>query len=178
MKKSKTTLRQFGIASFCLLNSLFFNGCLGRSQLAHLDKAEELRKDGKCEQAIPEYRLYLDWRLSEKQKSINPDLNPRFYHLLIGDCYLRLNEPDKARKEFLSAKEAGIDPSLVSSKLRDLAQWYENRQEYETAIQILTEFYELDPSRFDIELDRNHKALINKLDNKPDSAPSGIRQRR
>jgi tetratricopeptide (TPR) repeat protein len=121
-----------------------------------------LRSAQKYQEAISEYRTYIDLRL--KEKTVSENYSPYFYYLLIGEAYLKLDQPDQARTAFLEAKEHGTSPALVADKLRQLAGWYEERKRYDEAIAVLHEFRQLDPLMFDSDLDRNHKEQISAED--------------
>ena len=100
------------------------------------------------------------------------DQRPYFYYLLIGDSYLGLGRPDDAEKAYLTALEHETENSLVAGKLRGLANWFETRAEYETAIELLNRHHELDPLLYDIEIDQLHKKLIDAEDKKQVKPPT------
>ena len=152
-----------------LILALLLSAC-GFSQVSHLARAENFRADKKYTEAIEEYQAYIDQR--QKEKNTNPDLNPNFYYLLIGDCYLGIDRPQDAKKAYISAKEQSVSPSIVASKFRSLAAYFEDRGEYSQAIEILTEFRPLDPMLFDIDIDRNHKELISAEDKLHPTSPN------
>ncbi len=135
-------------------------------------RAESFRKDGKFDQAITEYQAYIDERL--KRKDFPPDQSPYFYYLLIGDSYVGLGRPDDAEKAYLTALDNGTEQSLVAGKMRALADWFETRGEYETAIELLQRHHNLDPLLYNIEIDQLHKKLIEAEDKKEkkESAPN------
>ena len=120
--------------------------------------AERLRTEEKFEAAIAEYEVYIQERLEDQDAP--PEYNPNFYFLLIGDCYQGLDKPEEALAAYLKAKDNKVDSSIVGSKLRSLASWYEQRARYEEAIALLQQHRELDPLLFDLDIDRNHKLLV------------------
>lgn len=150
----------FRIASalvFSLCALVAFHGCA--SSASHLLRAEALRKEQQYELAIEEYELYVAQR--KTVKDLPPEQNPFFYYLLIGDCRLALGQVEEAKVAYLTARDNGVEKDLVGAKLRNLAHWHEERREYDAAIAILQEFRALDPLLFDVDLDRNHKKLLN-----------------
>ena len=85
---------------------------------------------------------------------------PYFFSLIVGDLYLKLDDPIAARASYLQAKENGVDPSLVAHKIRYLGHWYEDQGKPEEAMAIYTEFNELDPLLFDMDKDRLYKIKL------------------
>lgn len=147
----------------CTLFLVSFTSCLFSPRPSHLMSAESLRKEEKYEEAIKEYETYIAERL--KDKSAIEDYNPYFYYLLIGDCYQGLGQPEKALESYVTAKDKNVDGPIVGGKLRSLAAWYEERTRYEEAIALLQKYRDLDPLLFDLDIDRNHKAMIGAEDN-------------
>ena len=152
-----------------------YSGCFGFSQSfgwdtprSHAFIAEDLRKDGKYEAAIAEYKLHMEARLNNSRRQ--PDENPYFYYLLIADCYIGLDQPDEARAAIITAKEKDVEKDLVISKLRMLGEWYEKRARLEEAISLYKEFRELDGSLFDYDIDRVHKRMIAEEDAKAEAS--------
>ncbi len=146
---------------FALLLVSGISACLFRSP-SHLALAEGLRKQGQYDAAISEYRLYISER--SKVKGLPKDQDPNFYELLIGDCFLGMGKPEDALAAYLKAKELGMQDDLVAGKLRALAQYYEDKSEYQVAIELLKKYRTLDPLLFDLDIDRNHKKLIQAAD--------------
>ncbi|MFN8392618.1 MAG: tetratricopeptide repeat protein [Bdellovibrionota bacterium] len=132
-------------------------GCFN-VQLSHLKQAELLRENGQYEAAIQQYQIFIDERLHQPPPP--GALNPYFYYLLIGDCYLKLDKADEAKSAYLTALSNDVDKPLVAGKLRELAAWFEKNKRFDDAIAILHEHRELDPLLFDLDIDRNHKEAI------------------
>ncbi len=127
--------------------------------------AEDLRKQGKYQEAIVEYKKHISNKLAQKDKQ-HSELNPFFYYLLIGDCYLELKEFDSAKKSYLTALEHNIEKKLVGAKIRTLADKLEENGQTENAINLLTENRELDTLLFDIDIDKLHKKILEAEDQK------------
>ena len=150
-------LRLAGALILCCASCIF-------TPTSHLMRAEVLRRDKKYSEAIEQYRLYIEQRLAEKH--VPEEQNPFFYYLLIGDSYLGLSDPASAKESYLIARDNKAEPDLVAAKLRSLALYYEDRKQYQDAIDVLQEFRELDPLLFDLDIDRNHKKML-----EPESSP-------
>jgi tetratricopeptide (TPR) repeat protein len=142
--------------SFCLL--LLLSGCtaLFGSPISHAEKADSLRLDGHYIEAIAEYRLHITSRL--KKRGVTE--NPYFYFLLIGDCYLALDQLEEAEKSFLEAQALKIDNALIADRMRQIAAWHEKHDDLEMALNVLEKYRTLDPLLFDLEIDRIHKTFV------------------
>lgn len=127
--------------------------------------AEDLRKQGKYQEAIVEYKKHIASKLKQKD-SQHSELNPFFYYLLIGDCHLELKEFDEAKKSYFTALENKIEKKLVGAKIRNLAEKLEENGQSENAISLLTENRELDTLLFDIDIDKLHKKILEAEDQK------------
>ena len=136
------------------------NSCFYRSASQHLQKAEELSREGDLPGAIEEYNQHIQDRLAQEHR---PDWeNPYFYELLIGDLYLRSDDFDLALKSYERAESQGIDKSLVADRYRLVAARYEQLEEYEAALTILTKYRDRDPLLFDLVSDRVARAIVQK----------------
>ena len=122
------------------------------------EKAEQLRNEGKCDEAIEEYRSHMQTRLTEPTRP--EDENPYFYYLLIGDCHLQMGDVEQAKKDYVAAKDANVQAPLVNERLRRLGHWYEAQGRFDEAIDHLQEFRELDTLMFDLDIDRIHKRQV------------------
>lgn len=139
---------------------LAFNSCFYRPASQHLQKAEELSREGDLAGAIRQYRQHIQDRLAQEQR---PDWeNPYFYELLIGDLYLRSDNFDLALKSYEMAESQGIDKSLVADRYRLVAARYEQLEEYDSALTILTRYRDRDPLLFDLVSDRVARAIVQK----------------
>ena len=157
MDRIRTQLKSTVLTALLALGALLLlNGCKFyfntfpfslSPKSSHAAKAERLREEGKCDEAIVEYRIHMQNRLNEPSRP--KDENPYFYCLLIGDCELQLGNVEKAKQEYVRAKEKGVHPPLVQERLRRLGHWYEAQGRFEEAIEHLEEFRELDTLMFD-----------------------------
>ena len=147
------------LSLLCLSGCNFYFGtsswALGPS---HATKADDLRKDGKCAEAIDEYLLHVTDRLNAKNRA--QDENPYFYSLLIGDCRLQMGDPDQAKQAYVTARDKSVTPALVNERLRRLGGWYEKQDRLQDALDILKEFRTLDPLMFDYDIDRINKEVV------------------
>jgi tetratricopeptide (TPR) repeat protein len=127
----------------------------------HGDRALQLQLEGKSESAIREYYLHINQRLHEQQtQQIMSSENPYFYLILIGDIYLEINEPLKAKEIYLEAQKNNVAKEFIADRLRILARYYRKRKEYHNAMEILEQYRELDDLLFDSDRDEIAKELV------------------
>lgn len=119
-------------------------------------RADALKEQGKYEEAIKAYRAHLAQRIAQR----GPEENPYFYLLLIGDCYIAMDQLQEAEESYREAHAQEVDKALVADRFRRLADWYENENELENAMALLQKYRHLDPLLFDLEIDRLHKAYV------------------
>lgn len=160
-------LRRFSrmlLAALCLC---CFAGCsfgVGTFSLSaaggHRREAEKLKTEGKLREAIEQYEQHIAERRGADSKF--PGENPSFYYIMIGDLYLKLEEPERALDAYLKAYEDGVMPEFVVDRLRQVSAYYEGQQLYQQAIELLTKYRELDSLLFDWDIDRLHKKIIQK----------------
>ena len=135
-----------------------FSGPLSLGPTEHLKLAEEYEKENRYQDAIAEYRYHIDSRLAARKKPSWE--NPYFYLLKIGDIYLQLGDTSSALTSYLEAEQNQVEPELVSDRLRRIARWYEDRQEYDKAIEILITYKDRDPLLFELILDHVAKKAV------------------
>lgn len=144
---------------FLTLIALSFTSCgssLTRSH--HIERAEELARQNKIDEAAEEYRLHMQQRLDLKNR---PEWeNPHLYLLLIGDLYLGVGQVEKARHYYSEAEKNAVDERLISDRIRAVASFYEKLGTLEQAIDILQRERARDPLLFDAMLDRISKQLV------------------
>lgn len=139
----------------------FFSGSLGFApSKSHAQLAEERSSEGKYREAISEFLLHMEHRLASTTRP--KDENPYFYFLLIGDLYLKLEEPTQAENSYMEAAAHDVLPELVRERFRGLGKWLEQREEYRFAIKVLERHRALDPIMFDFDIDRIHKKIVQK----------------
>lgn len=142
----------------------------------HLQKAEELSRQGQYDAAIEEYQAHMRYRLRLKDR---PEWeNPYFYLILIGDLELGRGKPDAALRTYVEAEEAGVDTNLISDRYRSLARWYEEKGELERAVDILKTRREKDPILIDAMLDRISKAIVAREANREERGGISAEKRR
>lgn len=140
-----------------------------RGQVYHLQRAEELARQNKMDEAIDEYRLHMRERLALNDR---PQWeNPYLYLLLIGDLYLAKADLSKAQESYSLAELNKVDAHLISDRFRALASWHEKRGDLEAAIAVLTTHRQRDPLLFDAMLDRISKELVKREQTTSGAAP-------
>lgn len=154
-------------AIFCLI--LNFCGCLLFSPgPSKLQKAEELSRQKKYDQAISVYHEHMNERLALKDR---PEWeNPYFYYILIGDIELGTDKPEDALKSYVEADQKGVDDYLVADRFRSVARWYEDKGELDKAIELLLAHRDKDPLLFEAMLDRLNKTKTIQEDMKANPA--------
>ena len=141
---------------------LFVNACISVRTVSFAQKAQSLENNKKFEQAIELYRKHFEMRLADRSR--NDDENPFFYFVLIGDNYLKLNKPEEAKTAYDTAKINDVKNNILADRYRQLAQYYKNLQQFETAITLLRQYRDLDALAFDYDIDALHKEMIAKDD--------------
>jgi tetratricopeptide (TPR) repeat protein len=149
------------------LLTISLNGCTiyyttfsGTYYSSYLQKAEALRDKGKYLEAIEAYETHIKFRNKSKKKLEGE--TPSFYYLMIGDIYLEMDQPEKAEQAYKTALKAEKNIPLCAERLRRLGKYYEQKGDIKQAIEAVRSNRELDPLLFDLEIDRLHKALVEK----------------
>ncbi len=124
----------------------------------HAKQAELAAKEGNYQKAIIEYQAHFEARQSDSGRP--NDENPYFYYLLIGDLYLKMNDPEQAEAAYDIALAQQVTSTLLSDRYRHLGRWFSQHQRYEDALKVLHKHRGLDPQLFDIEIDAAHKLWI------------------
>lgn len=133
-------------------------------RISHAKKASRLRYEQRYDEAIEEYRKHIDSRLSDSRRE--PDENPYFYEILIGDVLLDKGEPSQALESYLSAKDHEVEIPLATDRIRRVASYYREKGQYREALELLHKYRELDEFIFDIDIDEVAKLLVRKEDSK------------
>ncbi len=156
---------------FVVLSGLLLSlsACFADFGPSHATRAIELRKEGKYDEAIEEYRIHR--REREKSKYRPADENPAFYELLIGDVYLEAGKPLEAEAAYERALQEKVSDELVNYKLRGLAQWYESKNRIQEALTVLNKYREREPVLFDFDIDRLHKRALREEDERSGENP-------
>lgn len=124
----------------------------------HRRRAEQLRAEGKAEEAIQEYLLHIDERLADEGRP--EEENPHFYYIFIGDIYLDAGDVSKALGAYSSAQQLGVYEEFIIDRFRQVARFYEDRGELQKAIEFLSAHRALDIDLFDADIDRLHKKIV------------------
>ncbi len=135
--------------------------CSNGTRSSHLERAEEYSRKGQFDHAIEEYRDHMETRLDADRPEWE---NPYFYLILIGDIQLGQNKPVEALSTFEEADNKGVDKYLVSDRIRSTARWYEQHDQLDDAIRVLSKFRDRDDLLFDAMLDRISKELVRRED--------------
>lgn len=120
--------------------------------------ARSRAEQGKADEAIALYRSHMQQRLDDKRRP--EDENPYFYHLMIGDLYLRTGRAEQAKENYLVAKDRSVSKELVADRLRQLAARYAEDKQFESAFSVLQEFRELDPPAFDSDINTVNRKRV------------------
>lgn len=151
----------------CILG---ISGCWSFNRPSKLQKAEELSRQKRYADAIVAYHEHMNERLAIRNR---PEWeNPYFYLILIGDIELGTDKPEDALNSYLEADQKEVDKYLVSDRIRSVARWYEEKNEYDKALQVLIKHREKDPLLFDAMLDRINKAKTAREDMKGSKSSS------
>ncbi|MCI5065140.1 hypothetical protein MRY87_05415 [bacterium] len=126
----------------------------------YLEEAERFERQRDYHSAIASYRKHIAARLREEERKEWE--NPHFYHLLIGDIYLKDGNFRNALKEYTIAKEQGVSEGLLSDRFRLVANWLADRHRYEEAIEILNSYRPSDPLLYDLMRDRLARMLVHR----------------
>jgi tetratricopeptide (TPR) repeat protein len=143
---------------------VLLSGCFsGRGgEYGFLERAEELSREGKYQEAIEAYRSHMAFRLKVPKR---PEWeNPYFYLILIGDIQLGQGLIEEAEKSYALAEENKVDEYLVSDRFRGIARWYEEQGKLSEAIEFLGRYRDRDPLLYESMLDRLAKELTLKED--------------
>lgn len=147
-----------------LIIATSLSGCFGGIWVATfggpttLERAEELEKEGKLDEAIAQYQRHIEERLAVGDRPAWE--NPKFYLLSIGD--LRLQQGDKAAAlaSYEEAEAAEVNPALVADRFRFVASWHETRGELREAQEVLLRYRDRDPLLFNAMLDRLARRIV------------------
>lgn len=163
MKKLRTSL---------LFGSLALTACspfFGQEREGLLQKAEELLRQERYDEAVETYERHLEYRLALEHRAEWE--NPYFYYLMIGDIRLKQNRGEEALAAYLQAQTKGVDLLLVADRIRTVARWFERRGELDRANSLLMEHRELDPLMFDTMLDRIAREITAREEPHDDKSP-------
>lgn len=147
--------------SLCMIlliaSSVGLAGCMLQRQEPLLTRADQLRHDKQFDQAIALYQEHIDKRLRFHEREDWE--NPYFYELLIGDTYLEQDKLSDAKAAYIAAYDHDVDRTLFLDRIRLLAAKYEEKKEFQTALDLLKPYANDDPLLINAQLDRIAKAL-------------------
>ena len=128
----------------------------GFSSLAK--QADQARKAGDCDKAIPLYREHLHRRLKDSKRPKSE--NPWFYLILIGDCLVDQDKEDVAVSVYLEAKEKKVLPELVADRFIRISERMTSNNRFSEAMRFLKKHREIDELLFDARIDEIHKRMV------------------
>jgi len=142
---------------------LFLSGCnffffWWTPQISNAKQAGQLRAEGKHDEAVAAYRKHISARLKDSRRE--PDENPYFYEILIGDTFLEKGDADAALESYLSAKQHEVESPLVGDRIRRIARFYRDKGEYRRGLDLLHQYREMDDFGFDSDIDELAKLLM------------------
>ncbi len=164
MKRLRNSNFSLSRILFFTLLMLIFHGCIITfssyqfQSASHAVKANQLRKEGKYDEAIAEYLLHIESRASQPGRAETE--NPYFYYLLIGDIYLERDQVSQAEDAYLVASSREVEKTFLSDRFRRLSRWHEDHGDLEQAIETLKKYRLFDPLLYDVIIDRLHKQLV------------------
>jgi len=138
------------------LSILSLNSCSTNFRY-YLDKAETAEENKNYSSAIQFYKEHIEFREKDRKA---PKENPYFYLLMIGDLYLKSEDPVNAEKTFVEAIEKDVSKPLCAERIRRIAKYYSKNNSYDEAFKLLELHRELDPLLFDLDKDNLHKEFI------------------
>ncbi|MCB0353025.1 MAG: tetratricopeptide repeat protein [Bdellovibrionales bacterium] len=158
-------LKLFALSSSAVVLAVLISGCVVwystfdyAPASRYLRQAEQAARQGKTKEAETYYLRHIQFRLDFKER---PDWeNPYFYHLLIGDLYLKENNIEEALSHYQKARSEGVELGLVADRFRQIASFYESEEKFDQAISFLSEHRELDPLLFDLMRDRIAREMV------------------
>jgi tetratricopeptide (TPR) repeat protein len=157
--------RTASILAVILFSSSFLCSCqrnLFSPAKSITDQAEELARNSQYKEAIELYQHHIQKRLAVKDR---PDWeNPYLYLLTIGDLELRQDNPTAALTQYEEAEKMAVNKELISDRYRSVAEYYENKNQLEAAVELLQKYRERDPLLFDGMLDRLSKRIVKEED--------------
>jgi tetratricopeptide (TPR) repeat protein len=82
------------------------------------------------------------------------------HYLLIGDNYLKLNNPVSAEQNYILALENNAESKFIIDRVRLLSRYFAEQNDFEQAIEILQKYRYLNPEDIDFSIDILHKEFI------------------
>lgn len=136
-----------------VLLAIFTNACAPAPSPLRLAKSYEQKEE--YQKAIEVYQQII------KNKS-----QIYIYYLLIGDNYLKLKNPDLAEDNYILAIENNAENEFIIDRIRLLARYFAEQNDFEQAIEILRKYRYLNPDSIDFSIDGLHKDSIKIEDEK------------
>lgn len=136
-------------------------GCLSFRSQSYAEIARNYESQENYEAAIRAYLKHIAMRIDSSATGENP----YFYYLLVGDDYLKLNNPSEAKIAYDTAKTNHVDSPLLVDRAKLLAKYYAKQNAFDQAINILNDYRELDQVSIDYEIDYIHKQMLEFEDN-------------
>ena len=161
MASRRTGMNRNALLTLLLLFPLALSSCIllgfeRRPSYAKL--GSQLRCEKRYDEAVERYREHIEARLEDSRRE--PDENPYFYLIIIGDIYLEQGNTEKAMESFIEAKQKEVELALVADRVRRAAQVLRSQKKLREAVSLLKEFRELDDFGFDLDLDELLKEIV------------------
>lgn len=141
---------------------LIFLGSCGIIRFAkrpsHARLAAQYRGEKRYEEAIREYQEHIASRLGDSRRE--PEENPYFYLILVGDIYLEQANTARALESYLEAKSKDVEPQLIVDRIRRVGRAFHDAKKYREAIELLKKYRALDEFGFDLDIDENLKEIV------------------
>ena len=138
------------------ISSLLLSGCSTNFRY-YLEKAEAAEQSKEYSKAIGYYNKHIEFRNNDSKP---PKENPYFYLLMVGDLYLKNEQPIEAKDTYIKAIDKEVSKPLCAERIRNVAKYYSEKNNYEEAFIILEKHRELDPLLFDLDKDNLHKEYV------------------
>jgi len=125
---------------------------------SHARLAAQYRSEKKYAEAIGEYQQHITARLEDSRRE--PEENPYFYLILIGDVYLEQTKLQPALESYIEAKEREVETPLVVDRIRRVARALRDNGQHREAVTLLKKYRALDEFVFDLDIDETLKAIV------------------
>jgi tetratricopeptide (TPR) repeat protein len=129
---------------------------------SHARIAAQLREEKNYSESINEYHKHIKARLEDPRRE--PEENPYFYYILIGDVYLDKGDQARALESYLIAKQQSVEVPLIVDRLRKVASHLRKQGKLKEALELLKEYRGLDEFVFDLDIDEIFKELVKRED--------------
>ena len=134
--------------------------CVACSPLPSTVLARQYEEKQEYQKAIEVYEKLLT--MPQVKTTDNKDTT-YLYYLLIGDNYLKLDNPSSAEEYYAKAISADTPNEFIVDRIRLLSRYYVKQNDYEQAINILNKYHDVSPEDIDYSIDKLHKRYVEQL---------------